>query len=74
MVARAISQLCSRVAGTIVKNFAIEWLLAIPLYHFLGKKSEPYGKTKLDSGLDWSLYNSMFGMASVSVKVQKEKK
>jgi hypothetical protein len=57
-----------------VKKFAIEWLLAIPLYHFLEKKSEPYGKVKLDGELDWELYNTKFGMTNVDVKIPKEKR
>lgn len=73
VVAGAISELCLRISGTAVKMFAIEWLLAIPLYHFLVKMSEPYGKTKLDLQLDWSSYNVKFGLIPVSVKVEKEK-
>ena len=57
-----------------MKTFAIEWLLAIPLYHFLARISEPYGKTKLGFQLDWSFYNAKFGLVSVSAKAQKEKK
>ena len=57
-----------------MKNFAIEWLLAIPLYHFLEKKSEPYGKAKLNAELDWKLYNTKFGLANVIAKIQKENK
>ena len=73
IVARAISELCLRISGTTVKAFAIEWLLAIPLYHFLARISEPYGKTKLNFQLDWTFYNSKFGLIPVSAKAQKEK-
>ena len=73
-VANVISQLCKLVSGTSMKNFAIEWLLAIPLYNFLERKSEPYGKVKLDGELDWRLYNSRFGMDRVAVKIRKENK
>jgi hypothetical protein len=66
--------LCSRVSGHAVKGFAIEWLLAIPLYHFLAGISEPYGKTKLGFQLDWSSYNIMLGLVPVSAKAQKEEK
>ena len=71
-VACAISELCLRISGTTVKTFAIEWLLAIPLYHFLARISEPYGKIKLNFQLDWSFYNSKFGLVPVSAKAQKE--
>ena len=71
-VARAISELCLRVSGTAVKGFAIEWLLAIPLYHFLARISEPYGKTKLSFQLDWSFYNIKLGLQSISAKALKE--
>ena len=71
-VAHAISELCLRVSGRAVKGFAIEWLLAIPLYHFLARKTEPYGKTKLNFQLDWSSYNTKLGLVSMSVKAQKE--
>ena len=73
-VARAISELCLRVSGTAVKGFAIEWLLAIPLYHFLTKRSEPYSRTKLGFNLDWSFYNAKFGLVPMSAKAQKEEK
>jgi hypothetical protein len=72
-VACAISELCLRVSGYTVKGFAIEWLLAIPLYHFLDKMSEPYGKTKLSYQLNWILYNTKFGLVPMSAKAQKEK-
>ena len=57
-----------------MKKFSIEWLLAIPLYHFLENESEPYGKVKLDGKLDWELYNTKFEMANVTVKILKEKR
>ena len=52
-----------------MKNFAIEWLLAIPLYHFLENKSVPYGKVKLDWVLDREFYNTKFGMLTVTPKI-----
>jgi hypothetical protein len=57
-----------------VKKFAIEWLLAIPLCHFLENESEPYGKVKFDRKLDWELYNTKFGMTNVADKIRKEKR
>ena len=73
-VGNAIAHLCSRVAGATVKKFAIEWLLAIPLCHFLVKKSEPYGKVKLDGKLDWEFYNTKVGMTCVTDKIQEEER
>jgi hypothetical protein len=71
-VASAIAQLCSRVAGTAVKKFAIEWLLTIPLYHFLENMSKPCGKVKFDGKPDWELYNTKLGMTNVADKIRKE--
>ena len=73
-VAGAISELCLRISWrSSVKSFAIEWLLVIPLFHFLTKRSELYGKPELDFSIDWDFYNVKFGITKMSEKAEKEK-
>ena len=42
------SDLCKMVAGMKNDGSPIEWMLSLPLYHFLKQQSEPYGEAKLD--------------------------
>ena len=72
-VAAAVSELCSQVARKTVKSFAIEWFLAIPLYHFLAKKSLPGGRPKLDFELDWQFYCKRLELTLLHKKAQDEK-
>ena len=73
VIAEGISGLCLRVSGKTVKSFAIEWLLAIPLFHFLDKRSQLYGKAKLDFEIDWDFYERKFGILKMCGKVKEEK-
>ena len=73
VVADAISELCLRISGRSVKSFATEWLLAIPLYHFLTKRSELYGNPELDFTVDWGFYNARFGITKMRDKAEEEK-
>ena len=73
VVAEAISELCSRLSGRSVKSFAIEWLLALPLYHFLTKRAELYGTSKMDFEVEWGFYNAKFGITTMCDKAKEEK-
>lgn len=72
-VAEAISGLCLRVSGKAVKSFAIEWLIAIPVYHFLTERSQLCGKAKLNFEVDWKFYEKKFGISKICEKVKEEK-
>jgi hypothetical protein len=36
------------VAAIINNGSPVEWMLSLPLYHFLKQQSEPYGEVELD--------------------------
>ena len=42
------SHLCKTVAGMKDDGSPIEWMLSLPLHHFLKQQSEPYGEAELD--------------------------
>lgn len=70
-MADAISKLCARLSGRLVKHFAFEWLLALPLYHLLSGRSELGGKTQMDLEIDWYHYNK-FGLQDIKAKARNE--
>ena len=47
-VAGYIGNLCKVVAGIKSKESPIEWMLALPLYHFLKEQSEPFGESEIN--------------------------
>ena len=68
----AISELCFQVSKSAVKTFTIDWLLPLPLYHFLAKESVPMGEPKLDFDLKHKLYCDKFGLTSMIDNAHKE--
>lgn len=73
-VAKAVSQLCERLSAKKVENFTVEWLLAIPLYHFLMNVSKPYDKPKFVLQVNTQSYNDRFGLPNMKRKAYKEDK
>ena len=56
-----------------MKAFSIEWLTAIPVYHFLTERSQLYGKAKLNFEVDWKFYEKQFGISKMCEKAKEEK-
>ncbi len=50
---------------------AIDWLLALPLYHFLREQSEPFGEPELT--IIWEREQSL-GLKSGQLKANKTEK
>ena len=73
VVAGAISELCLRLSGRTVESFAVEWLLALPLYHLLSGRIRIGDKSQLDYKIEWSHYNSKLGLSNVKKKADTEK-
>ena len=48
--------LCKMVAGMKDGGSPIEWMLSLPLYHFLKQQSEPYGEAELEIHWEWDLH------------------
>ena len=49
--AQSIAMLCSRLKK---KLQSVEWLLALPLYHFLKGNCQPFGKPEMNpEKIDW---------------------
>ena len=57
--------LCKKVAGIKEEVSPIEWILALPLYHFLKEQSEPFGGP--DISVMWEREQSL-GLKSVQYK------
>ena len=48
--------LCKTVAGMKDDGSPIEWMLSLPLYHFLKQQSEPYGEAGSKTSWEWDLH------------------
>ena len=51
----------------------IEWMLALPLYHFLKKQSEPFGELNLTTVTVWEKEQDL-GLKSAQQKTKKLEK
>ena len=66
-----LCQLCKRVAGMKEEGFPTDWMLALPLYHFLKEQSEPFGERELT--VDWAREQNL-GLKSAQQKAEKLQK
>ena len=64
-VSEYLCNLCKKVAGSKNGGSPIEWMLALPLYHFLKEQSEPFGEPELN--IVWEREQSL-GLKSVQQK------
>jgi hypothetical protein len=42
------SDVCNMVSAIKSDGSPVEWMLSLPLYHFLKQQSQPYGEAELD--------------------------
>lgn len=56
-----------------MKSFAIEWMLALPLYHLLIGKTQLFDKENLNFEIDHNYYNDKLGLDDMKVKANKER-
>lgn len=73
VVADAISELCLRLSGRAVDYFAIEWLLALPLYHLLSDRNKLGVEMQMDLKVDWPHYNTRLGLLKITGKAHAQK-
>ena len=66
-----IGHLCKKVAGMKSEGSAIDWLLALPLYHFLKEQSEPFGEPELT--IIWEREQNL-GLKNAQLKASKTEK
>ena len=66
-----IGNLCKKVAVMKTEGSPIEWMLALPLYHFLKEQSEPFGEPELTVLWEREL---IIGLKSAQQKANKLEK
>jgi hypothetical protein len=66
-----LRSLCQKVAGLRDEGSPIEWMLALPLYHFLKEQSKPFGKPILTTCAEWESDVVNLGLNSAKQKAKK---